>query len=184
MSETEKALPAATDCLPEVAEKNAQALIQIEESRLGDRMKRALRHIASGMSYREAAAAEGYATWSDVWRYANRFGLIDLTTGRLIGGCRRVARLSNDELEERLVNDPGEVSTRDLIVANGVALDKLAKKERWGSELEGATSLDILERLAERVAKGELELELKVSRPDEADRAIDVTPEPEPSQRR
>ncbi len=184
MSAIDKALPADPGCLPEVAESNAKALARLEASNVGDRMRRALRHIASGMSYREASATEGYASWSDVWRYANRFGLIDLTTGRLIGGCRRVARLSNDELEERLVNDPGEVSTRDLIVANGVALDKLAKKERWGSELEGATSLDILERLAERVAKGELELELKVSRPDEADRAIDVTPEPEPSQRR
>ena len=43
---------------------------------------------------------------------------------------------------------------------------------------DGAGALDVLERLAERVAKGELELELKVTQPDEADRAIDVTPEP------
>ncbi len=48
--------------------------------------------------------------------------------------------------------------------------------ERWGSELEGATSLDILERLADRVAKGELELKLEVSQPDAAERAVDVTP--------
>ncbi len=177
MTEPTDVLPAANDCPPEVAEKNAKALARIEASRLGDRVKRSLRHIGSGMSYREAAAAEGYASWSDVWRYGNRFGLIDLTTGRLIGGCRRIARLSNDELEERLLNDPAEISTRDLVIANGVALDKLAKRERWGQEpKEGAGALDVLERLADRVVRGDLELELRVSRPDAAERAIDVTP--------
>ena len=52
--------PADPDDLPEVAEKNAKALIRIEASRLGDRMKRAVRHIATGMSYREAAAVGGW----------------------------------------------------------------------------------------------------------------------------
>ncbi len=136
MSAIEKALPADPGCLPEVAESNAKALAQIGASRLGDRMKRALRHIATGMTYREAAAAEGYATWSDVWGYANKYGLIDLTTGRLIGGCRRIARLSGDELEERLTTHPEEISSRDLVIANGVALDKIAKRERWGQERE------------------------------------------------
>ncbi len=131
-------------------------------------------------SYREAAAAEGYATWSDVWRYANRFGLIDLSTGRLIGGVRRIARLSNDELEKRLIEQPESITSRDLVIANGVALDKLAKRERWGQEPdEGKSYASALDKLAEAIAKSGVRLELKVEplpAPGDPCNTIDVTP--------
>ncbi len=81
-------------------------------------------------------------------------------------------------------SDPREISIRDLVIANGVALDKLAKRERWGQEpKEGAGALDVLERLAERVARGEVELKLEVTRRDASEEAVDVTPKGKPSQR-
>ncbi len=185
MRETEKALPAATDCLPEAAEQNAKAVTQIEASNVGDHMKRALRRVASGESFREAAQAEGYKTHSDVYRYARQYGLLNVKDELLIDGCRRVSGMGLAELERRLAEDPEGFSVKELGVTTGILLDKIAKKERWGLEpKEGAGALDVLERLADRVAKGELELELRVSRPDPADRAIDVTPEPEPAHSR
>ncbi len=112
-----------------------------------------------------------------IGRYARQCGLLSVKDELLIDGCRRVTGMGLAELERRLVKDPEGFSVKELGVTTGILLDKIAKKERWGLEpKEGAGALDILERLAERVAKGELELELKVSRPDEADRAIDVTP--------
>ncbi len=177
MGETEKALPAATDCPPAVAEQNAKVVTQIEASNVGDHMKRALRRVASGESFREAAQAEGYKTHSDVYRYARQCGLLNVRDEVLIVRCRRVTGLGLAELERRLAEDPEGFSVKELGVTNGILLDKIAKKERWGLEpKEGAGALDVLERLAERVARGELSLELKVSRDNPAERTIDVTP--------
>ncbi len=179
MSTTELAevIPADSDIPPEAAEQNAQALTRIEASNVGDRMKRALRRVASGESFREAAQAEGYQTHSDVYRYARQYGLLNVKDELLIDGCRRVTGMGLAELERRLVEDPESFSVKELGVTTGILLDKIAKKERWGLEpKEGASALDVLERLADRVVRGELELELRVSRPDAAERAIDVTP--------
>ncbi len=177
MSETEKALPAATDCPPEVAELNSKALTRIEASNVGDRMKRALRRVASGESFREAAQAEGYQTHSDVYRYARQYGLLNVRDELLIDGCRRVTGMSLAELERRLAEDPEGFSVKELGVTTGILLDKIAKKERWGLEPKGgAGALDVLERLADRVARGELELKLEVTRRDASEEAVDVTP--------
>ena len=92
----------------------------------------------------------------------------------------RSARSAAAELELRLAEDPEGFSVKELGVTTGILLDKIAKKERWGLEpKEGAGALDVLERLAERVARGELSLELKVSRDNPAERTIDVAPEDE-----
>lgn len=177
MNETDQTLPSVPDIPPEVAEQNAKALTQIEASNVGDRMKRALRRVASGESFREAAQAEGYKTHSDVYRYARQCGLLSVKDELLIDGCRRVTGMGLAELERRLAEDPEGFSVKELGVTTGILLDKIAKKERWGLEpKEGAGALDVLERLADRVVRGELELELRVSRPDAAERAIDVTP--------
>ncbi len=179
MSTTEPTdvLPANLDCLPEAAEQNTKALTHIEASNVGDRTKRALHRVASGESFREAAQAEGYKTHSDVYRYARQYGLLNVKDEVLIDGCRRVTGMGLAELERRLVEDPEGFSVKELGVTTGILLDKIAKKERWGLEpKEGAGALDVLERLADRVAKGELELELRVSRPNASEEAVDVTP--------
>ncbi len=46
--------------LPEIPEENAKGWELIQASQLGDRMKRALRRVATGESYRQASQAEGY----------------------------------------------------------------------------------------------------------------------------
>ena len=177
MSETGKALQAAPDILPELAEQNAQALARFEASNVGDRMKRALRRVASGESFREAAQAEGYKTHSDVYRYARQYGLLNVRDEVLIVRCRRVTGMGLAELERRLAEDPEGFSVKELGVTTGILLDKIAKKERWGLEpKEGAGALDVLERLAERVARGEVELKLEVTRRDASEEAVDVTP--------
>ncbi len=62
-----------------------------------------------------------------------------------------------------LLNSPEEISGRDLVVANGVALEKLAKRERWGKEPdEGKSFVSALDKLAAQIAKSEIRLELKV----------------------
>ena len=77
-------------------------------------------------------------------------------------------------------SDPREISIRDLVIANGVALDKLAKRERWGQEPdEDRSYASALDKLAEAIAKGGVKLELKVepvSTPNVPHDAIDVTP--------
>ncbi len=66
---------------------------------------------------------------------------------------------------------------KELGVTTGILLDKIAKKQRWGLEpKEGPSALDVLERLADRVAKGEVELKLEVTRRDASEEAVDVTP--------
>ncbi len=178
MNETDETLPSVPDIPPEAAEQNAKAVTRIEASNVGDHMKRALRRVASGESFREAAQAEGYKTHSDVYRYARQCGLLSVKDELLIDGCRRVTGMSLAELERRLVEDPEGFSVKELGVTTGILLDKIAKKERWGLEpKDGAGALDVLERLAERVARGELSLELKVSRDNPAERTIDVAPE-------
>jgi hypothetical protein len=45
-----------------------------------------------------------------------------------------VANLGAKELRRRLKTDPDSIQTRDLTVLTGVAIDKVAKRERWGDE--------------------------------------------------
>ncbi len=70
-----------------------------------ERMTRALYRVALGESYREAAKAEEYADHKDVWNLAKRYGLVQAKKEQILNGTRRVALLSNDELERRLVEE-------------------------------------------------------------------------------
>ena len=114
---TESALPDApsTD-LPAVTKEAEEAWAKIEQSSLGDRMKSALRRIACGESIRGSAEAEGYSSHSDVYRYAKQFGIVDVRTRKIINTHRHVARLSGEELEQRLATKPEEISTHALAV--------------------------------------------------------------------
>ena len=164
--------------LPAVAKEAEEAWSQIEQSNLGDRMKSALRRIACGGSIRGSAEAEGYSSHADVYRYAKQFGIVDVRTRRLIDTHRHVARLSGEELEQRLATKPDEISTHALAVIGGVATDKVLAHEKNRTD-DGSSYLSALEKMAERFAESGKTLELKVTLSPaarDADDAIDVTP--------
>ncbi len=100
----------------------------------------------------------------------------------MLDGTRRIAFLANDELERRLVEETDDVSTRDLVVAGGVAQDKLSVAEGWGKgaeETPSTSSVGIAALAEEIVARGGT-LELRVSPASDAHHAdpreaIDVT---------
>jgi hypothetical protein len=168
--------------LPAVAKEAEEAWTQIEQSSLGDRMKSALRRIACGESIRGSAEAEGYSSHSDVYRYAKQFGIVDVRTRRLIDTHRRVARLSGEELEQRLATEPEKISTHALAVIGGVATDKVLAHEKSQTD-DGTSYLSALEKVAAQFAESGKTLELKVSigptTPGAGDphETIDVTPE-------
>ncbi len=144
-------------------------------------MKSALRRIACGESIRGAAEAERYSSHSDVYRYAKQFGIVDVRTRRLIDTHRHVARLSGEELEQRLATEPEKISTHALAVIGGVATDKVLAHEKNQTD-DGTSYLSALEKMAERFAEGGKSLELRVSIGPTAPGAsgshevIDVTP--------
>ena len=146
-----------------------------------ERMTRALYRVALGESYREAAKAEEYADHKDVWNLAKRYGLVQAKKDQILNGTRRVALLSNDELERRLVEQTDDISTRDLIVAGGVAQDKLASAEGWGrSDASAATGS--LDALVTKILDAGGSLKITVKTPDplieaQAREEIDVTPD-------
>jgi hypothetical protein len=157
---------------------NAEAWARIEESRLSARMKRALNRIAAGESYRDAAEAEGYATHSDVYRYARQFGLSTVTSARLVEAHRKNALLAADELGRRLEDTPESFKAAELNFITGTATDKVSRYEGWDSRRpESPSYASALERFAETLAKTGARLEITVEpRPDRADAAavIDV----------
>jgi hypothetical protein len=167
--------------LPAIAKEAEEAWTQIEQSNLGDRMKSALRRIACGESIRGAAEAEGYSSHSDVYRYAKQFGIVDVRTRRLIDTHRRVARLSGEELEQRLATEPEKISTHALAVIEGVATDKVLAHEKNQTH-DGTSYLSALEKVAAQLAESGKTLELRVSIGSAAAAAtsshetIDVTP--------
>ena len=153
---------APTADLPAIAKEAEEAWTKIERSSLGDRMKSALRRIACGESIRGSAEAEGYRSHGDVYRYAKRYGIVDVRTRRLIDTHRRVARLSGEELEQRLATKPEEISTHALAVIGGVATDKVLAHEKNQTD-DGAGYLGALEKVAAQFAESGKTLELRVS---------------------
>lgn len=151
----------ATD-LPAVAKEAEEAWTQIEQSNLGERMKSALRRIACGGSIRGSAEAEGYSSHADLYRYAKQYGIVDVRSRKLIDTHRRVARLSGEELEQRLATKPDEISTHALAVIGGVATDKVLAHEKNQTD-DGAPYLSALEKMAARFAESGKTLELKVA---------------------
>jgi len=155
----ETMLPVSTSVLP----RNEAGWALAEASALGARMKAALFRVACGESYREAAQAEGYATHPDVYRMAQRYGIVSATSERVAGRCLNVADLSLDELERRLTEAPEQFAPKELGVIAGIATDKIAKKERWGlvsDRPEGGMSA--LEQLADAASKGLISIDIQV----------------------
>jgi hypothetical protein len=140
-------------------------------------MTSALRRIACGGSIRGSAEAEGYSSHADVYRYAKQFGIVDVRTRRLIDTHRHVARLSGEELEQRLVTKPDEISTHALAMIGGIATDKVLAHEKQQTD-DGQGYISALERVAEKfMESGQgLELKLSVNPVAPSEDAIDVTP--------
>ena len=145
---------------------------QLDELPFGPKMREALKLVLDGDSFREAAEAVGLQSHQDLWRAARRLG-IGTSSSRVLDGHRRIARLANDELERRLLDDAEGISTKDLAVIGGIASDKLAKAEGWGPEgaTEPGSGLDaILNKLA--ATGGTVTLAVSPG-----EQAIDVTPD-------
>jgi hypothetical protein len=152
----------------------AEAWARVADSGIDDRMRRALLRVAYGSSCREAARDEGYASHQDVARAARRFGLLDAKKDRIINGARRVAQLAQDELEDRLSEKPDDIGARDLAIIAGIAIDKVARAEKWDAGNDGPTTLaDMLNSLADFLPPGEkINLKLEVERRE----AVEVFP--------
>ena len=155
---------AIAEPLPQVASENTVAWSKIEASRLNDRMKRALCRVAGGMSYREASEAEGYASHSDVYRYARQFGLSTFTSPRIVEAHRKNALLAAEELGGRLEDAPESFKAGELNFISGTSTDKVAKYENWDGRRSDAPSYaSALEKLAETLAKTGTRLEISVA---------------------
>ena len=151
------------DGLPVIVDPlNAKQWEEIQKSALGPRMKRALMRVAAGVGSVEASKCEGYETHSEVYRYAVRFKLIDLKTSKIVEQHRRVAVLANAELEERLLTKPEEIKDRDLIVAAGVATDKVFISEK-GSTDDGRGYMSEFEKAAKRIVDSGAEVAITVA---------------------
>jgi len=153
--------PAISD-LPAVSREAETALVAIEQSQLRGRMKRALILVAKGASVRDAATAEDYATHSDVYRLARKFGLVDLRTKVIVESHRSVAKLSTAELESRLLDEPKTFSGPQLAVVSGIATDKILLHEKSKTE-DGGAYISALEKMAAGFASSGAGLELRVT---------------------
>jgi hypothetical protein len=170
--------------LPAVAKEAEEAWAKIEQSNLGDRMKRALRRIAGGGSIRGAAEAEGYTSHSDVYRYAKRFGIADERTRAIINAHRSVAKLAGEEMVKRLTENPDEIKTPALAIIGGISTDKVLAHEKSQTD-DGSSYISALEKVAAEILASGKSLELKVSvgptlptvNASGSHEVIDVTPE-------
>jgi hypothetical protein len=138
--------------------------------KIGPRMKDALRLVACGDSYREAAKAVGFSSHGEVFETAKRFGMTASSTTRVVQRIQEVANLSLAELERRLHEDPEQFPSKDLAVIAGITTDKLAKKERWGAageRPEGDRSA--LEQLADAASRGLISMDIQVRPKEEKD---------------
>ncbi len=148
----------------EVLRENEEAWQRIEGSDVREPLKTALRLVACGYAYRQAAKAVGYASHSGVYEAAQRFGLATANSARLVANFRSVAGLATEELVERLETNPGDFSVKELGITAGIATDKIAKWERWGSDdTRGQGAESALERLVRAAEEGKLSLDVRVT---------------------
>ena len=168
-------LPARQD-----SERVREALSLVEADACSPKVKAALRLVARGWPYRAAAKEVGLATHMDVYRRAKALGLTEPHVEEQKSQYREILALANAEIRQRLVENPEAMTDRDLIVASGVAADKLARLEANSSAAETPLS-----RLFEFLHQGgRLEIVGPQGGGDPARRpdrpTIDITPQSEP----
>jgi hypothetical protein len=142
----------------------------IDATGCGEKIKSALHLVLDGTPYRDAAREVGLASHQDLHRAAKRLGLLEVHTTRLVEGYKRIADLSNQELERRLAESPEEISTKDLAVVSGIAADKVSAYEGWRHRNHdpAAAAAAAVDRLA--ALEGKLKLEITVERTPPAER--------------
>ena len=171
----------ALEELPEIPEENLEAWEKIEATQIQPRMKRALHRLACGESFRKASESEGYKSFANLFRYAQKHGLISMTDKALINQFRRTTCKSLDEIEHRITEDPDSMSVKDLAVIAGIGADKIAKKERWGDRVPEENLGDCLIEIAARILNSGVKVGLSIEGPpmavnDPVASARDVTP--------
>lgn len=174
-------LPCATDDPPPVPEKFREAFDRLEASNVSDRVKRALRWVAAGYSWFEAAEIMGYQDTgiSHVRRHARRYGILSAlsSTDRLVGQSREIAMRAGEELQRRLEDEPENFSPKELGVTRGIEMDKIANYEGWrsGNGGEGSSFVTELKKIALERGHVKLSLEVEPSPHPGPGAAIDLT---------
>jgi len=158
------------------------AWARVEGSSLNDQMKAALRLVACGEQYREAARLVGYADHSRVYATARKFDLVDLRTQTVIKIDRSISKLAGAELERRLTEKIETITAPQLAVIKGISTDKVLAHDKSAKD-DGTSYMSALEEVAARVAESGAQLELKVTvKPADPQKVtleaetIDVTP--------
>ena len=173
----------ALEELPEIPEENLEAWERIEATQIQPRMKRALRRLASGASLLAAARSEGYKSTSDLFGYAQKHGLVPMTTKYLVNQLRRTGMVAVDLAFDRITDDPDSVSVKDAAIVAGIMTDKIARKEKWGQSEPEENLGDRLAEIAERIIQypGKLDIHITaepIQPSDPVASARDVTPRP------
>ena len=154
----------------QLSEKQRTAFHRMAQSNTPKHLQLGVQLVTLGWNLFDAAARIG-AESSELYTVARQFGLTNFETSQVIDGWRGPAYLATRLLEQRMLDDPDKISTRDLTVAGGVATDKIQAHERQ----HGAPRKDIMAELLEKIGEdgGKVELTVKAN-----PRAIDVTPRP------
>jgi hypothetical protein len=179
--EEETTALAEIEPLPDILPAEKARWEKIQDSRMTPRMKRALRRVMGGMRWSHAAKLENVSR-SGLHAHGRKHGIS--TGDRIIAGLSHLSDLCVEELTERVSNKPEKMSAKELGVVMGIATDKLAKKERWGTggdDNDGDDQSPLM-KLCQAAAEGRLDLSIKVRARDmesnvtPADDIIDVEP--------
>jgi len=139
--------------LPAILPEAEEAWAAVLERGFQPRMQAALQRVAAGESVPDAGRAEGYSSFTDIYRHSKACGLIDLRTDALIDINRSIAHLSGMELMRRLLHSPKDISTHALAVTSGINTDKVLKAEER-SKPDGANYISALEAANKLIAEG------------------------------
>ena len=152
----------------QLTEKQQTALRRMAQSNTPKNLQVGVQLVTLGWNLYDAAERVG-ADHSELYCVARQFGLTDFETQGIVDGWRGPAYLATRLLEQRMLDDPDKISTRDLTVAGGVATDKVQAHEKQRGEPRPNILGELLERFGEE--GGEIKVEVAPKR-----KAIDVVP--------
>ena len=150
-----------------------------------DRMRRALyRAVVLGQSWREAAAAEGYRDGArDVYRAAQNHKLLPRgDKEEILNRQRALIALSSDELQRRLIENPGSFSNWTLAKIQGVSVDKISAAEQWNKpspDPHGGSGTHTLAEFVQKFLENGGSATISYQPPDPVELATTVGPAPD-----
>ena len=170
-----------------ISEAQAKALVPVPEALReawteavrrcrSDRLRQALYLVALGNSYKLAAEYFSLSPQA-VYEAARRYGLAQLKTEAQIERAHSIVHLAGAELERRLVESPAEFSGKDLYTMRGVEVDKIAKREAWGTKREDRAGYvaGLAALIREARASGKVSLSIEVERGTTARDALEAS---------